>query len=468
MASALPRSRPGLPPGPPLPAGVQTLLFWRSPFRLLQMCRKRYGSRFTLRAAGMAPLVFLSDAQEVKALLGAPPEVLRPGEGGASIMPIVGPRSFMLLDGEEHLAGRRAILPPFRDAAVNGHAEMVARIVRREVSGWPRETPFALHPRLRSMTLQIALRTIFGDHHDAARLALLHERLLAMLSITAGPLLALPMLRRGPGSAIWQRFLKRRAEVDQLIHAFIDERRQRGRGCGAPKGAVGSGGGAQDGAPDILAKLMAAPNADGTPQSAGQLRDNIMSLILAGHETTASEMAWAFQLLAHHPAVQNRLRNEIDIDSGDEYLTATIHETLRHRPVFLFTIPRAVASAVEIGGWTYRPPAQLLGCIYLMHHDSARYPRPHEFRPERFLCPHSDTSAPAPARGPDWLPWGGGRKRCPGLHMATLELRTVLRTVLREVSVQPAGSTIERPLWRSVVVTPHAGSRVILRNRRST
>ena len=235
--------------------------------------------------------------------------------------------------------------------------------------------------------------------------------------------------------------------------------------------AAKDGGGTPDAPTDILAQLMLARNADGTPMSRGQLRDNVMSVILAGHETTASELAWAFQLLAHHPRVHDRLLAEIDAEAGEDYLTATIQETLRHRPVFLFTIPRTVASPLEIGGIAYRPPARLLGCIYLMHHDRMHYRRPEEFRPERFLQDpgHSGSAVPSEqAQAPAWLPWGGGRKRCPGLHTATMEMKTVLRTALSSVSVHAAARSMERPLWRSVVVMPHAGSRVILRNRRST
>ena len=135
-----------------------------------------------------------------------------------------------------------------------------------------------------------------------------------------------------------------------------------------------------------------------------------------------------------------------------------MREVLRHRPVFLFTIPRAVKQPIEIGGWTYRPPAQLLGCIYLVHHDPELYPEPHEFRPERFLGDRSPSTY-------TWLPWGGGRKRCPGLHLATLEMKTVLRTVLATMTVRPAARKIEHPRWRSVIVTPHAGSRVVLERR---
>ena len=178
---------------------------------------------------------------------------------------------------------------------------------------------------------------------------------------------------------------------------------------------------------NMLDMLLAARNADGSRMTPRQVRDNLMSIVLAGHETTASELAWAFQLLAHNPRVLNKLIEEIDADGGEEYLTATVQEVLRHRPVFLFAIPRAVKQPIEIGGWTYRPPTQLLGCIYLVHHDPELYPEPHEFRPERFLESSPSTYT--------WLPWGGGRKRCPGLHLAMLEMKTVLRTVLETMTV---------------------------------
>jgi len=184
-----------------------------------------------------------------------------------------------------------------------------------------------------------------------------------------------------------------------------------------------------------------------------------MSIVLAGHETTASQLAWAFQLLAHNPSVLARLTEEIDGGTGDEYLSATVQEVLRHRPVFLFAIPRAVNRPIKIGGFSYRPPVHLLACIYLVHHDPALYRQPEEFRPERFL------EAPPPAHA--FLPWGGGRKRCPGLHLATLEIKTVLRTVLASMTVRPAGKRIEHPRWRSVIVTPHAGCRVVLGTRPS-
>jgi hypothetical protein len=184
-------------------------------------------------------------------------------------------------------------------------------------------------------------------------------------------------------------------------------------------------------------------------------------VLLAGHETTASELAWAFQLLAHNPDVQDRLIEEIDDEDGGAgaYLSATVSEVLRRRPVFLFAIPRVVSAPIQIGDWTYEPPAQLLGCIYLMHHDPELYPNPHSFQPERFLN--------SPPQAETWLPWGGGRKRCPGSHLATLEIEAVLKATLSKRTVAPVpGARMEHARWRSVIVTPHAGSRVTLHKRR--
>jgi cytochrome P450 len=434
-------ARGALPPGPPLLAAAQTLLVWRWPLGFLGRCHARYGSRFTVNIASHPPLVFLSDPADIRAMLAAPADVLHPGEGASTIEPLVGDESFMLMEGEDHLCGRRVVVPAFRPRAVRENRELVRELVAREVASWPLGVPFALHARLRALTLDTLLRTISAGSPDPGEdeLCELRDHLLEMLAITASAALPQPLLRHGPDRAVWARFLRRRACVDELLYSIIEQR--------------GTGGG---GAGDLLDRLLAARNPDGSPFSHRQVRDNLMSVILAGHETTASELAWAFQLLAHNPAVQERLTQELDGGAGEAYLGATVMEVLRHRPVFLFAIPRAVKRPVEIGGWTYRPPAQLLACIYLLHHNPALFPEPEEFRPERFL-----------GRTPEaWLPWGGGRKRCPGLHLAALEIATVLRTVLARMTIRPAQREIERARWRSVIVTPHAGSRVVLHRRR--
>ena len=432
-----------LPAQLPVPAPLQTLLFWRSPFRYLQYCRRLYGPTFTLNATSHPPLIFLSELHEIRSLMAASEDVLRPGEGGATVSPIVGERSFMLSDGEEHRLGRKTVVASFHARAVERHTDTIVEAAKRAVASWPTDKVVALHPRLRSLTLDVILRTLTGRFTgplDSRTLAL-HERILEMLAVTASPVFVEAHLRHGPGRRTWQNFLSYRTQVDELLAALIDESTQ----AEAPRR-------------DVLGLLTALCNPDGSPMSQRQVRDNAMSLILAGHETTASQLSWAFQLLAHNPTVCDRLHGEIDNGVSEQYLTATIQEVLRHRCVFVFAIPRTVARPFEIGSRTYHPPAHLLACIYLLHHDAEIYQDPYAFRPERFL------DAPPDPR--TWMPWGGGRKRCPGLHLAVLEMKVVLRTVLATRTIHPASRRMERPRWRSVIVTPHAGSRVILRARR--
>ena len=431
-----------LPAGLPLPNMAQTLIFWRRPLAYLEHCHRLYGPCFTLRPMGHPPLVFLSNHEEIKALIAAPPDCLHPGAGAAAITPIVGSTSFMIHDENRHLHGRKAILPSLHAKAIQQHTHSLQTIVRRHVASWPRDTTTALYPRLRALTLEIILERIFTADSLIidGRLDALRERLLAMLTVTSSTILSVPLLRHDPRRGTWERFQHNRQAVNQLLYELIDTPRD----PAAPTS-------------DLHMVFLAARNPDGSPPTREQIRDNIMSILLAGHETTASQLAWAFQLLAHNPRVLARLTEEIDHGESDEYLTATIQETLRHRPVFLFTIPRAVARPIEIGGWRYRPPTRLLGCIYLVHHDPRIYPDPQAFRPERFLD--------RPPQPHLWLPWGGGRRRCPGLHMTMLEMKTVLRSVLSGATVLPAARRMERPLWRSVIVTPHAGSRVVLSER---
>ena len=435
--STLLRVKGDLPPSPPLPGSVQTLICRWMPLGLFEWCRHHLGERFTLYPLDLPPVVFLSNPDDIRAVLGAPTSVLRPGAGGAAIEPIVGARSFMLDDANAHMHGRRTILPSFSAAAIAEHTHRVTRIVEAEVASWPVGSAFAAFPRLRSMSLRIILGTVF--HDDGTGLRRLHEHLLRMLDVTASFVLVEPRLRHLPmWRGIWRRFTRERALVDDEIRRLIEVARTR------PSNGV-------------LGALLAATNADGSALSPAQLRDNIVSVILAGHETTASEAAWALQLIAHAPEAQARLVDEIDAASGSSYLEATVAEVLRHRPVFLFAIPRVVAAPFELGDRTYKPPVQLLACIYLLHHDPELFAMPNAFVPDRFLSDGPEPTA--------WLPWGGGRKRCPGHRLATLELQALLRATLSTRSVLPASRRIERARWRSVIVTPAKGGRVLLSAR---
>ncbi len=434
----LARIKRELPPTMPIPSILQTLACRESFFSYVERCRGRYGNSFTVYPVDMPPLVFLCDPDDVQQMIAAPPTALHPGAGGTLLAPLIGASSFMLCEEEEHRYGRSAIMPVFHRKNMKGYTAMVAEMVEREVASWPFKAPFTLHPRVRALMLRLILRAIFVEEDHL--LDALHRRLLESLSVAGSFVMQAPQLRHLPGwRRTWKRFVELRARADELIFAIVSARR-----AGGEHG-------------DLLDALLAARNPDGSMMADQQIRDNLMSMILAGHETTTAELAWAFQLLAHNVPAQSRLLEEIDGGAGEQYLAATIDETLRHRPAFPFLIPRAVVEPIEIGGWIYRPPARLLGCTYLMHHDPALYPEPQAFRPERFLGEAHQSST--------WLPWGAGRKSCVGRHFALLEMQTVLREVFSTRVALPAGTGIERERWRSAVLVPHAGSRVLLQAR---
>jgi cytochrome P450 len=431
--------RDSLPPDAPLPSALQTLAFWRDPHLYLRLCRRQYGSRFTITPIGKPPLVFTSAPSDIRSIVRAPADVLHPGAGGAVIAPLVGGNSFMLSEGERHLAGRRAVLQGFRRERIGEHANMVREIAIREIASWPLDTPSPLHPQLRALTLRVILQMIF-DREDSL-LDDLHAKLLTMFTVTGSLVLQEPRLRRLPHwHREWGTFMAARSDVDRLLtHLIEDDKHTSARDhC-------------------MLAMLLTTPGGDGHGTNT-RLRETLMSVILAGHETTASQLAWAFQLLAHNPTKHERLLDDL-AHGGERYLTAVIYEALRHRPVFLFTIPRAVARPFTLGTTTYHSPVHLVGCTHLMHHDPALYEAPNAFRPERFL-----DNDPSPDK---WMPWGGGRKHCPGHHLAMLEMRTILQTVLSHLEVRPATARVETARWRSVIVTPGKGCRVTLRKRAS-
>jgi cytochrome P450 len=355
--------------------------------------------------------------------------------------PLFGEHAFVLHDSDKHAAGRDAIMPAFSGTAVQGYADTVRDIVEDEIAAWPVDVVFSLLPYLDRLTLRVILATSIANQEESVY-ATLCRRIQDMLSVMSTPLLQAPRLRHLSGwHRVWVRFLHQREQVDNLILRIIAERRRKD-----PMG-------------DLLDLLLAARNPDGSPMSDRQVRDNLMSVIIAGQETTASTLAWAFQLLAHNPEAQDRLLDEIDDGLSEAYMNATIQEALRHKPTFLFLPPRVVVQPTEIGGWSYHPPAQLLACIYLMHHDPELYPNPHSFTPERFLG--------QPPRPGTLLPWGAGRKRCPGRGLALMEIRTVLQEALSRRRVLPAGAQVERPHWRTALLAPRDGSKVMLRTRGS-
>jgi cytochrome P450 len=440
------QARAGLPPGPSYPSLIQGVGFWTRPLAFLERCRARYGKRFTIRLpAAPGPFVMLTDPDEVKQVFTAPADVLHPGKGARVLEPVVGSNSVILLDGRAHMAQRKLMLPAFHGEKMALLTGLMEEVAKREVASWPRGTPIELHPRMQRLTLEVILRAVFGLE-PGPRLDALRERLgkwlafgdraISLMPPPAETLAAEVLGRVGP----FAHFLRLQEESDKLIFELIDERRQ------SPREGD-----------DVLAMLLAARHEDGSPMSEQELRDELLTLLVAGHETTASSLAFAFATLPRHPAVLVRLVEEIDSDDGDAYLTATIHETLRARPVIPNAGPRLAMQPVEVGGFEYPAGVCLVPNAYLIHHDPEIYPDPYTFRPERFLDESPGTYT--------WIPFGGGRRRCLGASFALLEMKLVLRAVLSACELRAPDGRSELARRRNITIRPARGAVALLRER---
>jgi cytochrome P450 len=328
------------------------------------------------------------------------------------------------------------MLPAFHGEKMQRLSGLMQEVTERELARWPEDEPIALHPRLQALTLEIIMRAVFGlDSGD--RLDAMRSRLSGILEFGARPASTLPALQRGRR---FREFVRSREHADALIYETIDERRESGE--------------ERD---DILAMLLEARHEDGSPMSPVELRDELMTLLVAGHETTASELAWAFERLTRTPDVLARLTDEIDSNGEDAYLTATVQETLRRRPVLPNAAPRLVMEPVEIGGWRYEPGVCLIADAYLLHHDPDIYADPYAFRPERFLDEQPGTYT--------WIPFGGGRRRCLGASFAQLEMKIVLRAVLSRAEPVPAPDVTEGSRRRAITLSPRRSAVTVLRAR---
>ena len=425
-----------LPPGPRMPTFLQGLGWWHRPTAFMERCRARYGKRFTIRLPAQPPFVMISEPEQLRELFTAPPDVLHPGEGARILEPVVGSYSVILLDEQPHLEQRKLLLPAFHGDKMQQLSGLMEELAEREVESWPTGQQLELHPRFQALTLEIILRAVFGL--DAGeRLDALRERVTEILDFGTSPASVNQHLWRNFGGfGPFARFAEARAAADELIYDQIDERRRSGA--------------RRD---DVLWMLLEARHEDGSEMSREEIRDELMTALVAGHETTASELAWAFERLAREPPVLRRLHEEIDSGDGDAYLTATIQETLRRRPVLPQAEPRLVKQPVEIGGWHYEPGVVLAASAWLVHHDPDVYPDPFAFRPERFLEEPPGTYS--------WIPFGGGRRRCLGASFAMLEMKLALRAALRRYTIEPTGE-LERTRRRAITISPRRGAPTVL------
>ena len=428
-----------LPPGPRLTPLVQAALMWRYWPRFVLACRRRYGSVFTLRVASMGTVVYLDDRDEIKKIFAGDPTKFHAGEANSMLAGLLGPDSVLVVDEDVHRDRRRLMLEPFHREAVNRQTELIAEIAAENIATWPVGNTFAVAPRMSQITLEVILRTVIGAT-DPDRLAALREVMPRLLNLSAFQMLAIAspnLQRRWP----WRGVGRRIADADRLLYAEIAERRA------DPDLVTRS---------DALAMLVRAADQDGRRMSDSELRDQLMTLLVAGHDTTATGLAWALERLTRHPAVLAKAVRAAEASmagdpGGDEYLDAVAKETLRVRPV-VFDVGRILTAPVDVAGYHLPAGVMVAPGIGLVHADPRVYPEPQRFDPDRMV---GATLSPT-----TWLPFGGGARRCLGATFAMTEMRVVLREVLRRTELVTTASRGERQRVKHVILTPHRGARI--------
>ncbi len=432
-----------LPPGPRQPRYAQALQWVMRPQQFACRQRERFGDVFTLQLIDGQPLVLLSDPDDIRTVFTGSAEAMHAGAANQLLAPVVGKRSILLLDEAAHLRQRRLLLPPFHGERMLRYEQIMAEAAERELAGWQEGETIELLGRMQGITLEVILRAVFGieDGLELERLGRLLRRMLS--STTSVRQLALRLIV-GPDSQRLERRLREVLDpVDQELYRVIAERRA------DPL---------LDQRDDILSMLLAARDEDGEAMTEVELRDELMTLLLAGHETTASSLAWAFEQLTHQPQTLQRLASELRGGGGDQsYSDAVIFETMRLRPVLPIVL-RVITEPITVGQGRFRLPAgtRVAPAIMLVHLREDIYPEPFSFRPERFLDNPPGTYS--------WIPFGGGMRRCVGASFAQFEMKAVLRAVLTNFELEAAGRP-ERIARRSLTLVPADGGRVRIKRR---
>jgi cytochrome P450 family 138 len=427
----------GLPPGPRLPVTLQTLAMRTRQRPFFERARRRYGSMVTVRVLGLGPTVAVSDPELIKQTFKADPTVLHSGTA-SPLRELLGDNSLLGIDEAQHMEQRKLLLPPFKGQRMKQYEPMIAEIAAAEIDSWPQGTELDTARPMQRVTLRAILRAVFGA--EGARLQTLEELIPQWTDLGAQVALA-PWLRRefGPWSP-WAKFKRLRAQIDVILDELI---------------AIAARDPELEQRADVLALMVQARHEDGSPMSGAEIRDELVTMLVAGHETTAHSLAWAVERLRRHPEVLRRLADEVD-EGGKALREATIREVLRSRPVVSFA-GRYARKPFELGGYRLPVGTRILLAAILTHYDPNLFPHPERFDPDRFLDTVPDTYS--------WIPFGGGVRRCIGATFAHMEMDVVLRVLLERVELLPTAEPGERPAFRGVVWAPAQGGRLVMRRR---
>jgi cytochrome P450 len=453
-----------LPDGPQQPRWLQLIQWISDPLHFLETCRERYGETFTLRLSSFKPLVFFHHPQAIQEIFTADAKLFDSGRGNWIVRPLVGEHSLLLLDGTSHQRQRRLLIPPFHGERMNSYSQIIVESALHTASQWKVGKPFEIRTAMQDITLEVILHAVFGLR-EGRRYQQLKPLLAAMLNMTDSPLRSSMLFFKGLQQDFgdwspWGRMLRRKQQIYNLLQEEINERREQ------PDPTSNT---------DVLSLLMSARDEQGQPMTDAELRDELMTLLFAGHETTATALAWAFYWIHKLPLVGETLLGELD-SLGDNpeptanvqstrfanarlpYLNAVCSETLRMYPVVFIAFPRVTTSPVEIMGYQFDADTTLFPCIYLTHHREELYPDSKQFKPERFM---ERQFSPY-----EYLPFGGGNRRCIGLALAQLEMKLVLATILSRYQLALADSKPINPKRRGFTIAPAGGVRMVLRGQR--
>lgn len=441
-----------LPPGPSLPPLVQTWHWLRRPYEFFDECAARYGEIFQIKLTGFGTAAVVSSPEAIKEIFAAGPEVLLAGQSNALLRPFVGDHSILVLDGAEHLRQRKLLMPAFHGERMQAYGQAMLDEANASIDTWPLQQSFVIQRQMQAITLRIILRTIFGVAQGPQ-----FERMCAItrtaVEIASNPLLLFPMMQRDLGSwSPWGKFMRLKAAIDDILRDEVAQRRR----AAAPAGA------------DALSLLLEARDEQGAPMTFPELRDELVTMLVAGHETTATALSWTLCWLLRDPALHARLCEEVATaaESGRlvpervaklELLDATVREGLRIRPVAPL-VGRITRSPMHLSGYEIPSGWVVAPAIYLAHRRQSVFPAPDRFEPQRFLGTRISPT--------EWLPFGGGTRRCIGAAFATYEMKMVLSAMLWRTSLKLEPGYEPRPVRRGVTIAPAQGVPIILHERR--
>jgi cytochrome P450 family 135 len=431
---------------------AQTLAWAFAPTWLMDRCARALGDAFTLTfwPSGLK-LTMFGDAEAVKAMFTAPPEVAPSGARFSPVAPVVGASSVLVAVGAEHMRQRKLLLPPFHGERMREYEQVIEEATRRDMSSWPLGRAMRLHEHTRAITLEVILRAVFGV--EAERMGPLKAAIAGLLEPAQGLAILRAALRRPTGERPAGAIGRALDGLDALIYEEIARRRA--------ASDVGS-------RADILSLLLGARDEDGEAMTDEELRNELVTLLLAGHETTATSVAWAVERLVRNRGALARLLAEVDGTGaadgagGEEYMTAVVNETLRVRPVVPIVV-RELTEELEVGGYRLPAGTRAVPSIWLTNRNARVYDAPLEFRPERFVGTAPETFS--------WIPFGGGIRRCIGAAFAQLEMKVMLRTMLSEFEPRAPGgwwgARDELIRRRAITLVPAQGARVVWERRRA-